>query len=521
MKLKIVFLSLFFYLFTCFLVYAQVAIGSEEDQYYDFLALTGEANRPYLNYKTLSDSDWDGPETLKIYGPELFTSYNSTAPYGQNDGALWQGRGINMSLTGGIRFAFYGFEITFKPQITFSQNQDFELMTPSIVYKNEQFTDKASIYGYYGIPYVDAPQRFGDKPLYGYSWGDSEIRYTWKTFTIGFGTQSIWLGPAKINPIIFSNNAPQFPKLDIGLRPTEISLFGYNFGLLELRSFWGKLTESEYFDTTKENNNNLLTGLSISYSPPFISDLVLGLHRTMLSKWEDNDFSSIFTLLNPFMETNAGRDKRDQRASITLDYILSQAGLELYLEWARNDYSPDIDFILRYPFHTQAYTFGIIKQIYSSDHTLLKCNLIFEMTNLESSRDYEITGSTTFYSHSIITQGYTNEGQWLGAGIGTGGNSQLLGAIFWFKDSNIVTFFQRRNPDNDYVWFNADSRDWEYSFKTELSLGIQYAIKINKIISFKSGCIFIDTLNPYYEKESSSTNQYNVHLSTAIKIILD
>ena len=124
-------------------VSAQEALKSTEEEYYDFLALQGITQRPTLNYRTLSDSVWSiGTETttftdedgneqtaevplahpwqhnnlgnmrtlwqphaasengylrgvpqgvfLKIYGPEWYNSFNTAAPYGQNDGALWQ-----------------------------------------------------------------------------------------------------------------------------------------------------------------------------------------------------------------------------------------------------------------------------------------------------------------------------------------------------------------------------------------------------------------------------------------------
>ena len=152
----------FTFLLICTCLFAQEALKSTEEEYYDYLSLTGVVERPTLGYRTLSDSVWDVPEDAehiwsynnlgssniiwqaaspvenifmngifqgvkyKIFGPEWFNSYNTEAPYGQNDGALWQGRGYNTSLTGGIRFEGYGFEATFKPQISFSQNKEFE-----------------------------------------------------------------------------------------------------------------------------------------------------------------------------------------------------------------------------------------------------------------------------------------------------------------------------------------------------------------------------------------------------------
>ena len=39
---------------------------------------------------------------FKLYGLEWYNSINSETPFGQNDGALWQGKGYNLKLTTGI-----------------------------------------------------------------------------------------------------------------------------------------------------------------------------------------------------------------------------------------------------------------------------------------------------------------------------------------------------------------------------------------------------------------------------------
>ena len=256
-------------LFLPALLYAQESLKSIEEEYYDFLSLTGVTERPTLGYRTLSDNVWNFKEvetfeenedgtftkvripgnesdahlwknnnlgttytlweapspadnwfargikqgfTARIYGPEWFNSYNTAAPYGQNDGALWQGRGYNTSLTAGVRLEGYGFELTFKPQVCWMENREFE--TLGNVYGNN--------YGVFFGQSVDLVERYGDSSFFAYDWGDSEIRWSWHTFTLGFGTQNPWLGPAYLNPMLGSNNAPGYPKLDIGIRKTEV-----------------------------------------------------------------------------------------------------------------------------------------------------------------------------------------------------------------------------------------------------------------------------------------------------------
>ena len=96
--------------FTLF-CFAQEIVLSPREQYYDFLSLDGTVSREFLNYRTMSDSLWTmtNPDhdiwkhddtvftisdTIRArpYGPYLYTSWNSSAPYGVNDRALWQGK---------------------------------------------------------------------------------------------------------------------------------------------------------------------------------------------------------------------------------------------------------------------------------------------------------------------------------------------------------------------------------------------------------------------------------------------
>jgi hypothetical protein len=542
--------NMIFFLLVSGFAFSQEALKSEAEEYYDFLALQGLAERPFLNYRTLSDSVWQvKPEaahpwqnqnlgtrrslfadlSLRIYGPELFMSVNTAAPYGQNDGALWQGKGFNTSLTGGARLEGYGVELTFKPQLAFSQNLAFDIMQPA--YSGQDYAGKAADYGYYGITSIDAPQRFGDKPFFTYDWGDSEIRYSWKTLTIGFGTQAIWMGPAQLNPIIHSNNAPSYPKLDMGIRKQRMVMpkLGWYLGDIETRLWWGYLSESDFFDNSGSNNHNLITGFSIAYGVPFLPGLTVGFNRIMLSEWDPQNFISIFSLIIPKIESG-DVDDADQRFSFVLDYLLPAVGLNIYFEWARNDNSPDFDFVMKYPFHTQAYTFGMRKSIGITNS--IKGEISLELSNLESSRDYDnaIPWATTFYAHYQISQGHTNRGQWLGAGIGTGGNSQYIGFKLYYPKGHGEIFFQRRNPDLDYSWF-IDSKKYpseypvkhnvEWNFRTYFDIGISSLYHFTRNFSINSALIVRDELNPLNKStsltNSSSVHRYNVFIAAGFK----
>lgn len=552
MKKFVKIISCFLFFLSSAAVFSQEALKSIEEEYYDFLALQGLVERPSLNYRTLSDSKWHLSEeaetsdlniwknnnlgttkklsksiTFKFYGLEWFNSYNTKAPYGQNDGALWQGKGYNTSFSTGFRFEGYGFELTLKPQLSWSQNKEFEYITPA--YSGSAYSGKADRYGYYGVVSVDAPQRFGNSSFATFDWGDSEVRYSWNSFTVGAGTQAIWLGPAKLNPILHSNNAPSYPKFDLGLRKTELG----NFGAIEGRSWWGKLTESDWFDNDDSNDNTLISGFSFSYSfPGIFKGLTIGLNRTMLSKWEEIDAYTLFNIYGKSLRSG-GNDNSDQRFSFTLDWLFTNAGLEMYLEWGRNDFSTNTDYILRYPFHSQGWTGGIEKVFDINDSW--KLNLMLEITVLECSDDYErvIDWYSTFYAHHIITQGYTNRGQWLGAGIGTGGNSQYLGANLMHKKGNVLFFIQRRNPDLDYTFHihckeknpELDSgNQWaEKSIRAMLDFGLESNYYVTNNIVLNSGIVFINEHNPLNEGNITtgrSKHRYNCNIVFGVKCSL-
>lgn len=548
---KTIFIACAAFTFAQLNVNAQEALKSAEEEYYDFLALQGLTERNYLNYRTLSDSEWQikedaehpwqdnnlgtkktvfQAETLsdgwfmrgvdqsvkyKVYGPEWFNSYNTHMPYGQNDGALWQGKGYNTSITAGARLEAYGFEVTFKPQISFSQNKSFDYIKPNYT------SGKAATYGYYGVASIDAPQRFGDESFWTFDWGDTELRYTWHNFTAGFGTQSIWLGPAQLNPIIHSNNAPTYPKIDFGFRKTQIHMpyFGWNLGKFEFRGWYGKLTESEYFDDDSSNDNNLIAGFSFAWGVPGIFDgLSIGINRTMLSKWDDKSTYSLFKIYDFMNTSSGGKDENDQRFSFTFDYSLKGANADIYLDWGRNDYSPK-SYILRYPFHTQGWTLGGRKTFTVSDS--VKMELLIEVTSLECSADYDrlIPCYTTFYAHHIITQGYTNKGQWLGAGIGTGGNSQYLGFKLYYPKGSSNFFIQRVNPDLDYSMFlDKNDENAETSIRVLLSLGYEQDYFITQNLKLNGKVVYTRDENPLND-DKLETLRNNVNVALGVKYI--
>ena len=503
--------------------YSQEALKSTEEEYFDFLSLLGLTERPALNYRTLSDSVWAIKETdtgnttaedsgteanaeskaetinrpektphpwqnnnlgtkktlwksssentnwftnglnrsvaLKIYGPEWFNSYNTAAPYGQNDGALWQGKGYNTSLTAGVRLEAYGFEVTVKPQVAFSQNLGFEIMPG--VYGSE--------YSYFWAGNIDLVQRYGDSSFWTFDWGDTELRWTWNTFTIGFGFQSPWLGPAWLNPMLGGNNSGTYPKFDIGLRRTKVTLpwLGWYIGDIEGRIWCGKLSESDYFDNDSSNDYRQLTGFSIAYSPAFLPELTFSINKISIARWDEKSIK----YLNPFYDTNA---VEDQKCSFAVDLLFPAVGFEFYGELGLDDYNSRG---FANPFHTAIYTIGAKKEIsfFQKFSYFKKFNIrpeiIFEWNNFEMSQDFQLQWHYMgYYSHGLIKQGYTQNGQIIGAGSGYFGNSQYLALRTYFSKGDITFFIHFNKPDTNYLnnkGIDTKEDDWQKEGKKQ------------------------------------------------------
>ena len=550
---KVYFYRICLFLTVTVLTYAsfsQEALKSTEEEYYDFLSIQGITTRPSLNYRTLSDSEWNftekeetagetelshpwqnnnlGPKRtlwqpqeksesfylkgvpqgifVKPYGPEWYNSYNTAAPYGQNDGALWQGKGYNTSLTAGVRLEAYGLELTVKPQLCWQENREFDIMPSN--------TD--SEYGYfwgYGKNIgCDVPQRFGDSSFWTFDWGDTEIRYTWHTLTVGFGTQSPWLGPAWLNPMLGSNNAGTYPKFDIGLRKQRIVIPGlnWNLGEIEGRIWGGYLSESDYFDTDNDNNHNMINGFAVAYSPSFIPGMTLSVNKICLCKWEDRSIK----YFNPFYDSN---ELEDQKASFCIDWIFPQVGFEVYGELGIDDYSyrkmPN-------PFHTAIYTVGAKKTFSIIKKYGIFAELLFEWNNFEMSQDFQLQWKYMgYYSHSLISQGYTQNGQIIGAGSGYFGNSQYLGVKLYYKKGFINIFAHRNAPDNNYIYnmsvndgdnFSQLSKDYWARFKTHFSVGIDTSYFITSHFLIDTAFVYTHTLYNTYKVGESFISNFDI-----------
>ena len=442
---------------------AQERLNSAFNDYYSYLMLQGLTEKPGILWHSMSNNNWEAPEdsnshpwgnkiertsvsegsgySLNLTDTEIYLSGNTSWAQGYNDGAMWQGKGINGRLRSGIVFNSKFWQLTFDPEFWFAQNAPFDIVPPS--------SSQSDPYGYYHDN-LDYPQRPGSSAVYKFSFGQSDLRFNYGVFTTGISTENIVLGPAVYNPVILSANAEGFPHFDIGIKKWDSVI-----GSLEGRYFFGFLHESDNYNTNVADDWRLMTGLSTAYAPSFIPGLSLGINWTIETPGGDfaakNWFLTFLTMMS-LNEDNHTNDN-DQRFSVFLDWTFPKVGFEVYGEYGREDFSPGGKFFIA-PEHTGFWVLGARQAIpINSKRGFLVTG---EMSSLMVSRTQNLIWDTdylrNYYTHHKVYHGYTNNGQILGAGIGPGSDAQVLKIDYYDTWGKAYLEFQRRSIDKAHVY---------------------------------------------------------------------
>ena len=383
-----------------------------------------------------------------VYAPSTRTTYNSSIPYGVNDGALWAGRGFSGSLDFGAGLETGRLTIRLVPTVTGSQNLSFQL-GPLV-----RAPADASPYADPLISRsIDRPQRFGDKPLARVDPGQSLIRLDMYGTAVGAGTESMWWGPGVDNALLMTNNASGFPHAFIGTsRPVDIYL-----GKLEAMYLLGRLYDSGYWrvGTQPDRNRRWLGAALFVVEPRATPGLYVGAGRLFYGYVPAGGLSAgdLLAVLQPFLKKDlattsnpSGNDRRDQMLSLFARWVFPEVGFEVYGEWGRNDHSwSSRDFMLE-PDHASASLLGFQKILKRENGFVL---IRAEATSLANGRTSEVRPEPTWYAHTIITQGFTQDGQVIGAGIGPGSDMQAVAVERYFSGGSFGVIAERSRDNSD------------------------------------------------------------------------
>lgn len=402
---------------------------------------------------------------FKILDPVIKTSFNSLYPRGYNDGPIWKGKGLTIEAHAGFQGKYGKLSYTFLPAVFFSENLWY-LSTPDA-------NESSNPYAYQFSNQIDWVQRFGGKEFVGFHPGQSEIKIDWGKFATSISTQNYSLGPSIYNPILLSRQGGGFPHARLEVEPTSIKIAKKDIGKIEANFILGLLKESDYFDENPENDNRFYNSLSLAYSPSFLSELTVGFNKVLYKQtqfFEPEDLASTLFIIDNGIkdgDTISQNDTFDQMASVFMEWHIKKSGFRTYAEFAKNDFTTDgqFRFFAIEPEHARAYTIGFEKRL----RTKLgkQISITYEHTNLSKGQSFQKwRADPAYYAHVINRQGYTNDGQIIGAGIGPGGNSDHLEISRSDQRLTIGTLLQRIEHNKDYFVTNIrtfTNHDIEYT----------------------------------------------------------
>ncbi|HUF65660.1 MAG TPA: capsule assembly Wzi family protein [Gemmatimonadaceae bacterium] len=365
--------------------------------------------------------------------PEVQFVVNSALPFSVNDGALWAGRGANIRAIGGFTFRAGRFHGVVAPELVISSNQEFELRIPPIERPPIPPDRSEWQFEWYAFgPYsIDMPTRFGDASIQRLYPGQSSIAVTLGSLELGGATENHWWGPGIANALILSNNAPGFPHLFVRSgRP-----IGTRFGDLEFRWLVGGLRESKFFDTLSTNDLRSIGAAAATLALRRPAGLTVGAARSVWGtatgwgdiplRWMEVFHSTGRPSARPLNDSTLYPGGREQVFSLFARWVFPEAGLETYAEWGRTEFPASLRDALMAPNHTQAYTLGL-QWRRSGFHEGDFWRVHVENTSVEQGPSFRDRPLGVWYTSRQVVQGYTNEGQPLGAAVGPGSSGQIL-----------------------------------------------------------------------------------------------
>jgi len=398
-----------------------------------------------------------GKGSISLLPAQFRLQYNSTRPYGINNGAMIPAAGLQTLVSAGF-FAKWGpLQVQLRPEMVYAGNKEFDTF--------EQVHDGVVRFRRYTRwNRIDRPERFGEDVYKKVLPGQSSVRINAKGLSAGFSTENIWWGPGKYNSLGMTSNAPGFQHFTVNTaKPLKTPV-----GHIEFQLISGKLDPSGFLppDTAFVFNNRkayqpkqedwrYLNGLMASWRPKWINGFSIGGTRIVQQYSQtartNKDYLPILTHL--FRGSKPGLDDslgRDQMLSVFARWVMENAKAEIYAEYGRTDASWNLRDFLMSPQHSRAFVIGFTKLLpLEGASSFLELNL--EFARFERSGTQLLRADPIWYTNYQIRHGYTHAGEVVGAGIGPGSNMQNMG-VAWVKGLNRVgIFYERVMNDNDFV----------------------------------------------------------------------
>jgi len=470
----------------------------------------------------------NGKGKIKILPVDYNLEFNSHHPYNRNNGSMIPNRGYQHIISAGIYAKIGPLSIQLKPEQLYSENKDFEGFGegpnghyPVIWAKRYKLWNK-----------IDMPERFGEKSISKTLIGQSSIRLNFKDLSLGISNENIWWGPSIRNSIMMSNHASGFKHITFNTtKPlkTKIGNFEWQLisGRLESSGYLPANSDFQYAGTNiyvpkinqegRTDDWRYLQGYSITYSPKWVSGLSLGFIRWVQAYsalfegkywWMEGNptwfpvFDNLFRKNDKYENYEA---QTNEAAGMFLRWLWKDSKAEIYGEYHFNDAKQNIRDLLLDSDHSRAVTVGLQKIFkINADDFLFS----WEWTQMEQTASRLLRNAGSWYEHSWTYDGYTNEGEVLGAGIGPGSNSHYFALNRIREKEKLGIALEIIDQDNDfYHEAFASASDFRRYWK-DFNLHINFSKKF-KQFWLSSNFMYSRSLNYQWDLDDTATPYYH------------
>ena len=392
--------------------------------------------------------------------PELYAVDNSELPFSQNDGALWAGRGLSARVRGGIAGSIGRVRFILAPELATSNNKDFVDVDVVGGGWNRPAYDPSRT-SQFASPWLqnpvsaDVPIRFGRSPYDPVGLGQSSVWYDAGAVVAGLSTENLWWGPGVRDALIMTNNAAGVPHAFVRTaRPLRTAI-----GDVEGRLIVGALSESNFFDFDPANDTRSLSALVATLRPRWAPDLTVGLARAVYAPTSNGlaAFGRVLDVFGTFdrpasrpTTDSAFTNGRDQLTSLFARYVFPSVGWEVYGEVGRAERPANLRDFLTDPGHTRGYVLGAQHARPVAGGAVLRLQV--EATQLEQSTSYRYRPTASWYTSRATPQGYTQQGQVIGASVGPGSSHQWFAADWLAPTWSAGTFLGRWRFNTDAMY---------------------------------------------------------------------
>ena len=499
-----------------------------EDTQYDFIRI-----KKIINQDSTNDNSFNIRNTNLYWSIKLDTinnksgfnakllflnhtvQHNSNLPIGFNDRNFIPSVGLQQKSSIAMLIKWGKLRIHLQPELISSQNLPGEefIENPTDSFYRRDF--------YWNVRNkIDNAFKFGSNtPFTSFNLGQSSIRYQSKTISFGISNENLWWGPGLRNSLILTNNASGFLHFTFNtIKPIRTRL-----GQIEFQSIYGQLDSSRLtindFDNFNNNSNFVekkinihrrILGYVISWKPKWFEGLFIGMAG---ARYFYN--SEVIPLPSPNILSYENRLKKESLSSIFFRYQMPKDNAEIYMEFGRAKKFIALPNLIGDTIPT-AYTVGLRKAfllkskkgfptsgaiLVSIELTKLQLpdnRLIFNSNNITG-----VPKTNSWYTSSYIKQGYTNQGQVIGASIGPGSNSQTL-SISWLKGYKKLSFnIERINYNADfyqYHYFNGRiGKGNPSNYWVDINTGFQFQWDFDNFL-FNASYLYTSSLNYRWTK---------------------